>query len=215
MYWQISVHRKPAISSYMLYVILLTHFLEFLSCVGCPIISLNTAGENHAGIQHSWTQNSESEESIYGNLDIFIAFWSFKERTNSISIPFLENELSWGVQCHQDSLVSYCSFSFHTGVTCIDKFLYIGSQQFPVNSGCHCRLHFYSAQMSRKWVIMEMGSKSLSKYINDIPSLSTESLVSFKVYTLKSELGSELRKLMIFSACALDWFWKVLSSGIE
>ena len=132
MYWQISVHRKPAISNYMLYVILLTHFLEFLSCVGCPIISLNTAGENHAGIQHSWTQNTESEESIYGNLDIFIAFWCFKERTNSISIPFLENEWSWGVQCHQDSLVSYCSFSFHTGVTCIDKFLYIGSQQFPV-----------------------------------------------------------------------------------
>ena len=28
----------------MFYVILLTHFLEFLSCVGCPIISLNTAG---------------------------------------------------------------------------------------------------------------------------------------------------------------------------
>ena len=126
------VHRKSAISSYMLYVILLTHFLEFLSCVGCPIISLNTAGENHAGIQHSLTQNTESEESIYGNLDIFIAFWCFKERTNSISIPFLENEWSWGVQCHQDSLDSYCSFSFHTGVTCIDKFLYVGSQQFPV-----------------------------------------------------------------------------------
>ena len=35
------------------YGVLLTHFLEFLSCVGCPIISLNTAGENHAGIQHS------------------------------------------------------------------------------------------------------------------------------------------------------------------
>ena len=52
--------------------------------------------------------------------------------TNSISIPFWENEWSWGVQCHQDSLVSHCSFSFHTGVTCIDKFLYIGSQQFPV-----------------------------------------------------------------------------------
>ena len=33
--------------------------------------------------------------------------------------------------------------------------------------------------------------------------------------TLKSELGSELRKLMIFSAYDLDWFWKVLSSGIE
>ena len=108
MYWQISVHRKPAISSHMLYVILLTHLLEFLSW----IISLNTAGENHAGIQHSSTQNTESEESIYGNLDIFIAFWCFKERTNTISIPFLENEWSWGVQCHQDSLVSYCSFSF-------------------------------------------------------------------------------------------------------
>ena len=43
-----------------------------------------------------------------------------------------KNKWSWGVQCHQDSLVSYCSFSFRTGVTCIDKFLYIGSQQFPV-----------------------------------------------------------------------------------
>ena len=41
-------------------------------------------------------------------------------------------EWIWGVQCHQDSVVSYCSFSFRTGVTCIDKFLYIGSQQFPV-----------------------------------------------------------------------------------
>ena len=73
------------------------------------------------------TQNQKN-----GNLDIFIAFWSFRERTSSISIPFLENEWSWGVQCHQDRLFSYCSFSFHTGVTCIDKFLYIGSQQFPV-----------------------------------------------------------------------------------
>ena len=50
----IGSHLLPSgVSSYMLYVILLTHFLEFLSCVGCPIISLNTAGENHAGIQHS------------------------------------------------------------------------------------------------------------------------------------------------------------------
>ena len=90
---------------YMLYVILLTHFLEFLSCVGCPIISLNTAGENHAGIQHSLrTQNTESEESIYGYLDIFIAFWCFRERTNGISIPFWENEWSRGVQYHRDSL---------------------------------------------------------------------------------------------------------------
>ena len=29
-------------------------------------------------------------------------------------------------------LFPFFSFSFHTGVTCIDKFLYIGSQQFPV-----------------------------------------------------------------------------------